>query len=130
MAIENLKKELDFRTLEYWLWIFGYILPAKKEKKKGLCETDLCPEWATAVTDRPKSNGSDAACSANGLLSEPLNLFQPLVRSNPDQHNRALPRVQSLHITPGDPSSRTSRLPACPPARPPARCPRRSLQLS
>ncbi len=129
MAIENLKKEFDFSTFEYWLYIFGYILPAKKKNTKGLCETDLCPEWATAVTDRPKSNGSDAACSANGLLSEPVNIFQPLVRSNPDQHNRALPRVQSLQITPGDPSSRTSRLPACPPAHPPARCPRRSLQL-
>jgi hypothetical protein len=50
-------------------------------------------------------------------LSERINIFQTLVRSNPDQHNRALPRVQSLHITPGDPSSRTSRLPASPPAR-------------
>jgi hypothetical protein len=45
MAIENLKKELDFSTFEYWLWIFWlYIASPKKRGGGGLCETDLCPE--------------------------------------------------------------------------------------
>jgi len=59
---------------------FLLYIASKKEKEKGLCETDLCPEWATAVTGRPQSNGSDAACSANGLLSEPIK-YLPTARA-------------------------------------------------